>query len=469
MIQGPMIQSSRRFHYYAIIPHPTELKVLMLAGEGGWSLPHLVPVEHHFGAVGHINQAIQEMLGIEVSVLRCVYYSHSIDSRIVEAIYEVENYDPVSAWDDIKGQDSSWVGSNTLGGLNFAVNEQRKVLEDWFEEARISSTPALRRPWARPGWFKTACAWIETRLEGFGLKIIAPIEQLRAWGISSILKAKTSERVVYFRAVPEISAHEPLLMKTLSDLYPKKIPNVLAIDVAERWILMDEIGGTPLYLNFDMERWEEALCSYAQMQVELSGCIQTLLDIGCPDRRLESLPARIDRLLEDGAAMQIGMPNGLTKAEFAALHSIAPRLKSLSAQMASFNIPHSLEHGDFHPYNINVTDEGCVYFDWSESSISHPFFSLAAFEYYIEYLLPDMRDVRRRVRDAYLEPWTIYEPMGRLIKAFELSRPLAALHSALTFHRLLTSLEERSRWEMEVEAALPFALKMLLKNMRYKT
>ncbi|WP_026731367.1 hypothetical protein [Fischerella sp. PCC 9605] len=41
------------FDYYSIIPHQTKSQLLMLATENGWTLPHFVPYEHHFGVVEH--------------------------------------------------------------------------------------------------------------------------------------------------------------------------------------------------------------------------------------------------------------------------------------------------------------------------------------------------------------------------------------------------------------------------------
>jgi hypothetical protein len=63
------------------------------------------------------------------------------------------------------------------------------------------------------------------------------------------------------------------------------------------------------------------------------------------------------------------------------------------------------------------------------------------------------------LRDAYLEPWSSYEPIDRLIQAYEIARPLSALHNAVIYHRyILPNME--SQWEMQ--RMLPFYLKKLL-------
>jgi hypothetical protein len=77
--------------------------------------------------------------------------------------------------------------------------------------------------------------------------------------------------------------------------------------------------------------------------------------------------------------------------------------------------------------------------------------------------LSHVPDVRRRLRDAYLAPWTAYAPMEQLIEAFELAQPLAGLHHALLQHRyVLPNLESGSRWELHGE--IPWDLKWILRH-----
>jgi hypothetical protein len=66
--------------------------------------------------------------------------------------------------------------------------------------------------------------------------------------------------------------------------------------------------------------------------------------------------------------------------------------------------------------------------------------------------LPNRQDVRPRLRDAYLGPWTADERLERRIEAFERAQPLAGLHHALLQVRfVLPSLESSSRWKLQGE------------------
>ncbi len=51
------------------------------------------------------------------------------------------------------------------------------------------------------------------------------------------------------------------------------------------------------------------------------------------------------------------------------------------------------------------------------------------------------------VRDIYLAEWTAYQPMERLLQAFDLAQRLAILSRCLTWHYVVTHMEESARAE----------------------
>ena len=61
----------------------------------------------------------------------------------------------------------------------------------------------------------------------------------------------------------------------------------------------------------------------------------------------------------------------------------------------------------------------------------------------------DDQDVAVRLRDAYLKPWTVFQPMEKLIQAYEVARPLGALHQAMSYMWILTNIADDARWEFE--------------------
>jgi hypothetical protein len=90
--------------------------------------------------------------------------------------------------------------------------------------------------------------------------------------------------------------------------------------------------------------------------------------------------------------------------------------------------------------------------------IAHPFFEMATMmdTVYDGSALRHRHEteVRMRLRDAYLEPWTRFEPMERLVEAFEMSKSLGALHQAMSYMWILMNIAEDARWELESGLAM---------------
>jgi aminoglycoside phosphotransferase (APT) family kinase protein len=108
------------------------------------------------------------------------------------------------------------------------------------------------------------------------------------------------------------------------------------------------------------------------------------------------------------------------------LHALAAQLPALCTRLAEYHIPATLEHGDFHSGNIMVTDEGLRFFDWTDGSVAHPFFSMLT--------LLEEGEVTKEERE-------------RLREAYELSQTLATLYHALSYYWIVRNTEPLSRWQ----------------------
>lgn len=185
---------------------------------------------------------------------------------------------------------------------------------------------------------------------------------------------------------------------------------------------------------------------------------QEIVALGCPDRRIEALANQIDPLFGE-----LPRYHGLSNDDIAKLRSLIPALKEACAHLARFPLPAALEHGDFWPSNVLLSQAGYVYIDWSDSSLAHPFFSLTLFleGEGIPPALTQLPDLATRLRDTYLEPWATYAPPDRLRAAFELAQVLAPLHHALTYHHSILPYLE-ARWELE--NMVGFYLRMLVRR-----
>jgi hypothetical protein len=105
-------------------------------------------------------------------------------------------------------------------------------------------------------------------------------------------------------------------------------------------------------------------------------------------------------------------------------------------ELADFGIPETLTHEEVHDANVLINGERYIFTDWSDSSVAHPFFTMvvtiraAAYRLKLEESGPEMR----RLRDAYLEPWTTFGEREELRRAFGQAYRLGMLNRALSWH-----------------------------------
>jgi len=94
--------------------------------------------------------------------------------------------------------------------------------------------------------------------------------------------------------------------------------------------------------------------------------------------------------------------------------------------------------------NIFVRDGRYSFFDWGESCVAHPFFTmmvtLRSIAYQLQLEANDPRLVR--LRDIYLEPWLGYGPRQHLLAAYSLAQRLGTVCRALTWYRVVSNLPD---------------------------
>ena len=443
------------YHYFVLLPRARQQQVFLQFRDDRWYLPQWEESERRFWqSVDHVNQAVRDRFGLTVTTLRCLDDHTDPQSGAVQRIYELENRS--EAWSP-SGRDR-WIGRDMLDGLPLGIPEHYAILEAWFAEAE-QGKPSQRRPWARRGWLDATTGWIRDQMRQRGITFQS-IEQLRTWERSCLLRAKTDAGDFYFKAVPSMFTHEPPLTKALAEWLPGSFPQILAVDADHHWMLMEDLGGHSLEHEQAITSWEGAARRFAEIQIGLALRQPDLLALGCPSRPLAELPQHIDALFADDRTLMVDSPDGLSANEVATLRAKAPAFHDACAELATIDIPQSLEHGDLWASNIVLHDQQFLFFDWSDSSITHPFFSLLFFLEDVRTTFPNLPDAPQRIRDAYLGAWALYRPMEDLLAAFDLALMLAPLHHAVTYQRAILP-QMKMRWEME--RMVPFYLKMLLR------
>jgi hypothetical protein len=438
---------------YGLAVDESGTRVLLLRRSDGWEIPRVdadEPTSWHL--VAGVNRAFGELLGLELTTLRC------LSNTRVDGDREVRFYELETHGDAEPRAGTAWVDRDEVERAGVAEPDQRGTLVRCLAERGEDGGP-FRVAWARPGWFGEAAAWIRDCLRELGVEPAAVVQE-RTWSISTILRAETGEGDFYFKAVGPMFAGEPAVTRELGRRHAAHVPEVAAADEERGWMLMRDFGGSPLSAEGGPSPLADALRAYARMQVAWIGRGDQLVAIGCPDRTLATLEARIEPLLGDSSLLLPGRTGGLSETELAAVPALAERLHGECERLRGYRLPATLDHGDFHTKNVQERDGGFVFFDWSDACLSVPFFSLVPF---LEYhpLPPGLREP---LRDAYLEPWAELLGTNALADAFELAHRVGLFHQAISFHRITEQTEPRARWEWE--RGFPHFVKLLLRSDR---
>ncbi len=395
---------------------------------------------------------MHELLGLDTTVLRVVDDRYQDEDREdQQLVYALENH--TNTW--ALPPTAAWISAAALPDLALAVPAHRAVIAGWLTELASGLQTPLRVPWAYPGWYAQAVAWISEQLHLCHYHLRAPIEQwhIRVW--SCVLRVPTTSGDLYFKAASQAFSYEPLLTASLAALWPAHCPAVLAVEVERAWMLLCD-AGVPLRkhpLARDLATWERLLALFAHMQLDSLAHQERLLAAGCPDRRTTRIPALFSQLMLDRAAFYIGQPGGLNVQEYERLSAMSGEVAQLCTALASYGIPDALHHDDFHSANMAVQNERLLFFDWAESAVAHPFYTMIIVLRVAKYLLKYTEIECERLRVAYLAPWQALTASADLTRAFGLAQRLGLLCRALTWHQTLSHLETGEQWAFSTTVA----------------
>jgi hypothetical protein len=109
-------------------------------------------------------------------------------------------------------------------------------------------------------------------------------------------------------------------------------------------------------------------------------------------------------------------------------------------ELAAFDVPNTIDHGDLHPGNILGTVADARPFDWGDSVVGNPFGSLSVILRTTPELCGFERDdpgAKAALREIYLEPWLAEGRLSaaELERAVDLSFRMAAVLRAHAWTR----------------------------------
>jgi len=171
------------YRYHTIILHPAQPALLAVRDGDRWSLTAFELAAPSFRTVRPLVRHVRQALGADIAVLRCLRNEYVPTTHSVARVYVTEHLD--GGWRPPPG--TEWVALRDLDGRTPGEPCQAEVVDRWLQDG----DHPLRVPWARPRWFDAASQWTRNELDRLGYRLVGPVEQLRAWTVSTVMTVGT--------------------------------------------------------------------------------------------------------------------------------------------------------------------------------------------------------------------------------------------------------------------------------------
>lgn len=259
--------------------------------------------------VPSIREAVWSEIGAEVTVRRHLCGDQTSQICLLELQDPLPVYPEGFRWIDSHVNEHAWADA-----LSMEAWRQWKLVDD--SEQRLA-------PWEELGWYRSASTWVLERLEQVGYRPLGPVEQIKgAWGWSSLLRVDTDHGKVYFKAGYPRPPFEAKLLPHLAEVWPAKMPRVLAADSQRNWTLLAEFSGVNLE-PLDMRLHAQAIRTFAEIQRDSCNHLWRWHDAGVRDMSPRTLLWEME----------------INPAAYRQIETILPRIRELFLELADSPLP----------------------------------------------------------------------------------------------------------------------------------
>jgi Phosphotransferase enzyme family len=241
-----------------------------------------------------------------------------------------------------------------------------------------------------------------------------------------VLRFDTGTEKVYYKTGH--NNQEAKVTARLATVFPKLVPNVIAHDADQNWLLTEDAGQWLSFSN-DLRLWKESVSNLAAFHKTKPEVFEGLER---PFYPFGELASKGEAFLRNTPVLQTW---GLTQEQIEALEYCIPSLYTGLERVQVLHLRECFTHGDAHPNNVLVQNGMSCWFDWGESAFTHPFLDVGWFLAWA--FLPKRELALDMVSELVWRFWKDYlearEIEGVDITPLEVMR-LALLHRALTYH-----------------------------------
>ncbi|AXF57124.1 phosphotransferase [Salicibibacter kimchii] len=379
--------------YQFIVHSKKENLMLFEAHNNEVFFPNFQSEPFHIADTEPINEYFYKQYRLFTNVLKCW---HKEESRL---IYEVEVLNEGFPSDSLR---IAWIDPFSDDIFNRLASRQQWILQQW------KKNESNQMPWFQYGFRDEIAKWAGSKLSDS----CCAIEQVRSWEKGLLLKVHGYNDNYYVKTVPPIFAHEPFVHKSM----PEYVPEVIAIAEKKNTYMMKEIKGKLLGYSKDIQHWKITARRIARLQIY--GELQTKPII--PKRPIETV------LTEKQMKKTIkSLQNHISHTSYQTLLNSIPSVLSL-VQTLDSKLPLSVDHGDLFGGNVIVENGEPLIYDWSNSSIAHPFLSVVRLVEEVAVFFSE--DLREEVLNAYLCEWNDFGQIDELRYEFSIVRLLEPIY-----------------------------------------
>lgn len=297
-------------------------------------------------------------------------------------------------------------------------------------------TPECRPEWFRAGWFDLIEAWIDAVLAPTGRRRTGPVEPFRLWSISAVVRVPTDDGVLWCKAPCDHFRAEARIHTAVARLLPELVPQLVAVEAAEGWVLMEPMMGVEAAEHAAGTALEVAR-RWASAQLESIEHVPRLLAAGLERRGADATIIAFRRVLAESRELAL-----LRVEELAEIRAAADRAVALVRECWDAGVPETLAHGDLHLGNVAWDGETLRIFDWTDGCISHPFLDASHLSRFAE------PSAASAAEAAYAEVFRTALPGVDVDRVLALA-PLADLvFQTVSFERIAAATEQQSAWEL---------------------
>lgn len=413
-------QQSERETYRLIVLGEDGTKLLVKNTEARFILPS-VEISRHERVAENLTGVLKREWGCDAVCLfpmNCSPENRGSNRQLHEVL---------ECWrDETMGVDTAWTPIRTLTVDSFQHEAEFESLQHSLHQLEdYERDPSS--PFARRGWLEPLRDWTSSAIRPLGLELMDSLQQLNASPAFNLIRFETTGSAVWFKAVGKPNEREfPITLK-LAELFPNFMAEIIATKPEWNGWLSREADGRNLGEAKNSEAWELAASSLAKLQIESISYTESLLPLGAHDFRSDALISAADLFFDVIARLmdeQPKTPPATLRREELSLTRVL--VDDALTALADLRIPSGVGHMDPNPRNIIVAANRCVFLDWAEAYIGHPFFS---FEYLLQHFRRNSEDRTKfeaQIASVYKIPWQEFLSEDCISEALALV-PLAAV------------------------------------------